>query len=372
MKRFLIAADSFKGALDAHSVCSAIQRGIRTGAPDSRVFIFPLSDGGDGLLDVLDYHLTLKIKTLKVADPLRRPVRARYGLSHDGATAYIETAQAAGLSLLTAAERNPLLTSTFGVGELIRAALRRGARRIVLGLGGSATSDGGAGMAAALGWRFLNAAGDPIQPVGGNLEQIARILPPEQPVGEGVGIEIWTDVTNPLLGDLGAARVYAPQKGADSDAVERLELGLQRLADVAAPYGVDPAAPGMGAAGGLGFGCRLFLNAAVRRGVDRLMDLTGFDVVLADSDFILTGEGRLDEQTGNGKVVAGLIARAHGKPVVALCGALRASTDYIQGLGLRAAFSISPGPMTLEEAIAVTEENLEKVAAEVARLLAGV
>ncbi len=385
----LIACDSFKDALDAPSVCRAIEQGLRLVDPSVNTRIFPLADGGEGVSDVLNFHLGLKKVETEVHDPLFRKIKATYSVSADGQTAFIEMAQAAGLQLLSEDERNPLKTTTFGVGEMIKDAVERGAIRIILGIGGSATNDLGIGMATALGWQFLDKNKEKLSPIGENLGKIATIIPPHAPdlghrfsnllkftkseIESGIApeltFEVLCDVTNTLLGEKGAAYTYAKQKGASDAAIKTLEAGAKNFAKVSSFRKVEAETAGAGAAGGLGFGALFFLEATIKRGIEAMMDLIDFDKQVSWADVIFTGEGRLDGQTAQGKLIAGVIARAQQKPVVALCGALDATPQYLNHLGLKAAFSIAQKPCLLTEALALTAENLEKTAFNVGRLL---
>lgn len=360
--RILIAPDSFKDALSSAQVCAAIAVGLRLRYPDAELIAFPLADGGEGTGAVLQAHLGLRPVELSVADPLLRPISAAYGLSADGAVAVVEMARASGLELLSREERDPLATSTFGTGQMIADACARGARRIVLAIGGSATNDGGVGAAAALGWTFLDAQGAALPPVGGALGRLARVVPPAAPLGAQV--EVICDVTNPLVGPLGAAHVYGRQKGADAAAVALLDAGLARLDAIVGRPGLA-ATPGAGAAGGLGFGAMAFMDARLRRGIDLVMDLTGFDAALTGVDLVITGEGRLDGQTLHGKLIEGVCARARaaGARVIALCGDLAATPDQIRAIGLSAAYGINPEPRPLAELLAQTAQSLERTAA---------
>ncbi len=371
----LIACDSFKDALPALEVCRTIARGMRQGWPDAQLTPFPLADGGEGTAQILTYHSGGEMVTKTVQGPLFQPVEAAYGLSGDGKTAFMEMAAAAGLQLLRQEERNPLKTTTYGLGELILDALSRGAAHILLGIGGSATNDAGLGMATALGYRFLDEQGEGVLPIGGNLSKIrhidrsrARFQPGE------IAVEVLCDVRNPLYGSQGAAQVYAPQKGADEEAVWQLDTGLQHFAGLLEEsFGQDFAQqPGAGAAGGLGAGAMAFLGAALKPGIETVMAATCFEEQLRQAQLVITGEGKLDAQTLQGKLIQGIArqAGALGVPVIALCGTLLASPAEIGALGLQAAFSIQTRPASLSEALAATAENLEQAAFNLARVLA--
>ena len=360
----LIACDSFKDALDAERVCTAIATGLTSAHPGIKVTEMPLSDGGEGVLDILRKVLQLKTIEKQVSDPLGRPVNACYGLSADGKIALVEMATASGLQLLALAERNPLLTSTYGTGELLADAKARGATTALLAIGGSATNDGGIGMAAALGWQFLDSAGNQVKPDGGNLQQIAKILPPVQLPFERV--EVMCDVTNTLHGPTGASSIYGPQKGGTRDSIAQLDDGLRHLARlVEAQLGKPGLAEvaGAGAAGGLGFGAMAFLNATLKRGIEMVLDLGGFDTAVASADLVITGEGHIDGQSLQGKLIQGVSGRAGKTPVVALCGKLSASTDDVRAVGLKAAYCINKEERPLAEMLAATATNLEATAA---------
>jgi glycerate kinase len=362
--KIIVAADSFKDALDTFSVCNAIKRGIKIALPNASILELPLSDGGEGLSDIAAHYFDLQRIEVETCDPLFRKHTATYGLSHDNTTAFIEMAQAAGLQLLTSEERNPLKTTTYGVGLMIKNALEKGATRIIIGLGGSATNDAGMGMAAALGWQFLDKTGAIVSPIGENLNKIEKVIPPQYK-RQNISFEAICDVKNPLFGATGAAYVFAKQKGASQQAIETLDKGLQHFAKI---IGADATVQGAGAAGGLGYGCLYFLNALMRRGIDSVLNWANFDTHIADADYIFTGEGWLDKQTLQGKLIAGIAERAKGKPIIALCGALDLPPQYVTDLGLQAAFSITPKPCHLSEALAETAKNLEITAFNIARL----
>ncbi len=358
----LVACDSFKDALPADAVCRAIAAGLKRSHPGATIVQMPLSDGGEGLLDVLRVPLGLEWIETGAADPLGRTITGRYGLSADGQTCVVEMAEASGLQRLSLAERDPRKTSTFGTGQLLADARKRGARRAILAIGGSATNDAGIGAAAALGWGFLDAGGKPVPPDGGHLAAIAKLVPTPLPFES---MEVLCDVTNPLFGPSGAAWVYGPQKGGSDEILALLDEGLKHLAAlVKAQLGRDVAdLPGAGAAGGLGYGAVVFMGAQLRRGIEVVLDLTGFDAAARAADVIITGEGHVDGQSAQGKLIQGLCGRAPGTPVIALCGKLSASPLQVQDIGLKAAYSINSQERPLAEMLANTAANLEKTAA---------
>jgi glycerate kinase len=361
----LIASDSFKDALPADAVCRAIAAGLKRSHPDAVITEMPLSDGGEGLLEVLRTPLGLEWIETDVADPLGRNVRGRYGLSADRQTCVVEMAQASGLQRLTLAERDPRKTSTLGTGQLLADARMRGARRAILAIGGSATNDAGIGAAAALGWGFLDRNGNAVPPDGAHLKDIAKLVPAPAPFES---MEVLCDVTNPLFGPTGAAWIYGPQKGGSDSVLVELDAGLKHIAQVVkSQLGLDVAdMPGAGAAGGLGYGAVAFLGAQLRRGIEIVLDMTGFDAVAGAADLIITGEGHLDGQSAQGKLIQGLCGRAQATPVIALCGKLSATPDQIKAIGLKAAYSINTEERPLAEMLANTAVNLERTASQLA------
>jgi glycerate kinase len=370
----LIATDSFKDALSAPEVCEAIAKGLKQAHPDIRAILFPMADGGEGTAQILTHHSKGQWLSTQVKDPLLRPIEAAYGLSADKHTAFIEMAAASGLPLLKPEERNPLNTSTYGTGELILDAIKQGAKRIILGIGGSATHDIGIGMATALGFRFKDQSNNPVVPVGAALSDISYI--DDQALKfdpKAITVDVLCDVDNPLYGERGAAHVYAPQKGADDIQVQGLEKGSRHFANILEKYTNRDIASitGAGAAGGLGAGALAFLNAKLKPGIEAVMELTQFEAAVAKADLIITGEGRIDDQTLHGKLIAGItqIAQTKHVPVIALCGSLQASTSTIQTLGLKAAFSIQQKPVSLETALSETASALEHTAFNIGRLL---
>ncbi len=372
--KILLAPDSFKECLTASEVCTAMHRGILDRLPQASVVSVPMADGGEGTVEAIRRELPLEDVSLTVTGPMQEKVDVVYGLDPRSCTAVIESARACGLARVVPEARNPLVATTRGVGEMIRDALDRGAKRILLALGGVATVDGGTGLARALGFAFLDRAKRPLAEGGGALSDLAYIEIPRHRPWDGVDIEALCDVTNPLVGDRGAARTYGPQKGATPAQVEVLETGLCRLAMVMARSlnARTAEAPGAGAAGGLGFGLAGFLGAMLVPGANRIMDLVGLEEAMASADLVITGEGRTDSQTAHGKVCSGVAALAAkgSVPCVILSGAVAGSTDAFLDLGVSAVFSISPGPESLETAIRLAPERLARTAGNIARLFA--
>jgi glycerate kinase len=370
----LIAADSFKDALGALDVCKAIEKGLLAAKPTLKTSCFPLADGGEGTTEILRFHSSGKMVWTKVHDPLGRIIDASFALSADHKTAFIEMASASGLPLLKMNERNPLLTSTFGTGELILAAIQAGAERIIIGIGGSATNDAGIGMAAALGFQFLDKDGEILAPIGKNLNHIHQISSEQVSIDlSKIQFDVLCDVDNPLYGPKGAAFVYAEQKGANNTMIQQLDEGLQNIAQVFQDtFGTDfRQIPGAGAAGGLGAGCMAFLNAQLKPGIQSILQITNFEQHIQNADLLITGEGKIDHQSLHGKLISGLtnLAKDHKVPVIALCGALFANPQEINNLGLKAAFSIQSSPKSLEEALKNTAQDLEWTAFHMAQLL---
>lgn len=372
--RVVVAPDSYKGSASALAVAEAMERGVRAVFPGADVAKVPIADGGEGTVDALVAATRGRVEERTVWGPLGEPVRARWGLLGDGATAVVEMAAASGLSLVPAARRDPRRTTTFGTGELVRAALDAGLGSIVVGLGGSATNDGGSGFARALGVRFLDADGRDLPEGGAALARLHRIdLSRLDPRVARATFLVACDVDNPLTGPRGASAVYGPQKGATPEMVRELDAALDRYARVAREAtGRDVASePGAGAAGGLGAGLLFFTPARLRPGVEIVLEATRFDDLLQGADLVLTGEGRTDSQTAMGKAPVGVAAaaRRRGVPVVCLSGSLGDGADQVLSRGIDALASIVPGPMTLEECMARGPELVEQAAARVCRLL---
>jgi glycerate kinase len=375
--RIVAAPNAFKGCLTAIAAADAMTAGVLRAAPGADVVRVPVADGGDGLVDVAIEGLGGEARVVTVCGPRGEPTRAAFCYVPAMKFAAVEMALASGLALLARDRRDPTRTTTRGTGELIRAALDLGVSRIGVGIGGSATNDGGIGMAAALGARFLDDRGAAVEPVGGELGRVRRIdLSGLDPRVTSVRFEAVCDVDNPLCGPTGAAHVYGPQKGATPEQVEALDAGLANLADVIErDLGVDVRdLPGSGAAGGLGAGLRAFLGAELRRGVDLVLELVDLHGKLAGADLVLTGEGQIDFQTAYGKAPAGVgaAARARGIPCIAIAGGVGDGLGDLHAIGIDAVFSLCPGPVTLDEAMTHAAEYLARAAEQAVRaFLAG-
>ncbi|GAA2198389.1 glycerate kinase [Streptomyces bangladeshensis] len=369
-RRVLIAADKFKGSLTAVQVAERVTAGLRRVVPDLRVEALPVADGGDGTVDAA-VAAGFERREVRVAGPLGQEVTAAFAL-RDG-TAVVEMAEASGLQRLPAGVFAPLTASTYGSGELLRAALDAGARTIVFGVGGSATTDGGAGMLSALGARFLTEEGEPVPPGGGGLAGLARAdLSGLDPRLSSVELVLASDVDNPLTGPKGAPAVYGPQKGASPDDVATLDAALAHFAKVleaeAGPRAAQYAAsPGAGAAGGIGYGA-LLLGARFRPGIEVMLDVLGFAPALERASLVITGEGSLDEQTLHGKAPAGVAAaaRAAGRTVVAVCGRLALPAEALLRAGISRAYPLTSVEPDVAKCIADAGPILERVAVRIA------
>ncbi|WP_313060031.1 glycerate kinase [Pseudomonas rhodesiae] len=371
--KIIIAPDSFKDSLSAAGVAQAIVEGLAQVWPDAQMIQCPMADGGEGTVDAVLAACHGELRRQTVHGPLGAPVQARWGWLADSHTAIIEMAEASGLQLLPPDQRDACRTTTFGTGELIRAALETGARRIILAIGGSATNDGGAGAMQALGVQMFDADDQPLPPGGLALAQLARIsldsLAPR--VGE-VRFEIAADVNNPLCGPHGASAIFGPQKGASPQQVQQLDAALGHFADHCArvlPTDVRDE-PGSGAAGGLGFAAKAFLGAQFRAGVEVVADLVGLDAAVRGADLVITGEGRFDAQTLRGKTPFGVarIARQHGVPVIVIAGTLGEGYEQMYSHGVDAAFALPSGPISLEQACSEAPRLLRERAADIARV----
>lgn len=366
----LAAPDSFKGGMGSVRICELIESAARREG-QVRVVKVPLADGGEGTVEAYLAAAGGERITCRVAGPEFEPVEAFYGRLEDG-TAVVEMAQASGLAL--SKRRNPLHTTTLGTGQLIRHALDLGCRRFIVGIGGSATNDGGMGMAQALGVRFLDARGGQVPPTGAGMGRLDRVdlsrLDPRVPLAE---FRVACDVNNPLFGEKGAAYVYGPQKGAGESETLLLDRHLRHFAGVvgAAIGRRIEEEPGAGAAGGLGFGLMAFLGGRLESGIDLLLEAARFDEKLSEADLVLTGEGRLDAQSLMGKAIQGIAARcrARGVPVAVLAGSIGVDREVLEQAGIAAAFSIQKGPVDLAQALASGEENLEFAAGQLIRFM---
>ena len=363
--RIVIAPDKFKGSLTAAEVCRVIARGVRRADAHAEVVSIPLADGGEGTLDLLVSHLNLEVVRLTVNDPLFRPVEAYYGKK--GAVAYVEMAQASGLALLAAEERDALRTTSYGTGELIRHAVEHGATEVYVLIGGSASNDAGIGIAQSLGYRFLGTDRRTLSPVGESLAHVASIDSTNRlSTLDQVSVRVISDVNNPLYGPQGAAQVYAPQKGASPEAVARLDQGLMNIANrMRELTGKDVhSVPGAGAAGGVGAGALAFLSAELLPGIHTLIDLCGVRPAIQRADLVISGEGKVDAQTLHGKVVKGVseVCQGYNVPLGVICGTLEADEATLQRLGVWRAYAVREAGMSLAEAMKRTEERMEALA----------
>ena len=371
--KIVIAPDSFKESLSAAGVASALARGLRQALPAAEIRECPLGDGGEGTLDAVLAATGGEVREARVTGPLGEPVTARWGWLAEQCTAFVEMASASGLELVPRARRDVRVATSHGTGELLCAALDAGAERLVLAIGGSATNDGGAGVLQALGVRLLDAQGQALAPGGAALASLASLdLTGLHPRLAAVEVVIAADVDNPLCGPQGASQIFGPQKGASPEQVRELDAALAHFATVTATtLGRDVSEqPGAGAAGGVGFAALAFLQATFRPGIEVVAELVGLEEALQGADLAVTGEGRLDGQTLRGKTPAGVLrlAQRHGVPVVAVAGSLGEGYEALYQQGLAAAFSLVPGPLSLEEALAQAEGLLERTARDIGRL----
>jgi len=371
--KILIASDSFKGSATTMEVADRIEKGLIRIIPELEVLKLPMADGGEGTVETLVYGMDGKFVYEEVTGPLGDRVQAKYGIIQDQIT-IIEMAEASGLVLVEEERRNPSLTSTYGTGELILSALQRGYGKIYVGIGGSATNDGGVGMARALGYRFLDRDGNEIPEGGGGLDGLRRIDRSNvTPLLEDAQITVMCDVENPLYGPDGAAYVYGPQKGADPQMVQLLDRNLRHLADILKEdMDVDIGdVPGSGAAGGLGGGLMAFCGADLRPGIEMVLDILEFDGLLKDVDLVITGEGRIDGQSSKGKVPAGVAKRARklNKPLVAMAGGVGEGTEILHTMGIDLILPIVDRPMGILDAMDGVGILLEKTGERLGRII---
>ncbi|CAM3903095.1 glycerate kinase [Aeromicrobium ponti] len=374
MMKIVIAPDSFKESLSALEAANAIERGFKAIFPNAEYRKMPMADGGEGTVQSLVDATNGTIEERTVTGPLGEPVQAFFGIMGDGKTAVIEMAAASGLHLVPAEKRNPLITSTRGTGELIAAALDLGVKQIIIGIGGSATNDGGAGMVQALGGRLLDETGNDIGPGGGSLAKLVFVDLLELDARlKDVHIEVACDVDNPLTGPRGASAIFGPQKGATPEMVELLDQNLAHFADVVEKSlgksfrDLD----GAGAAGGLGASLLAFLNADLKRGIDIVLNAVNFDAEVQDADLVITGEGRIDSQTIYGKTPIGVAkaAKKYGVSVIGLAGSLSDDSHVVHEHGIDALFSIVPGVIILPEAFEHAAVYMERSARNIAAIM---
>ncbi|GIO44165.1 glycerate kinase [Paenibacillus apis] len=371
---FVLAPDSFKESMTAKEVCNAMEKGLRKVFPEAEYVHVPMADGGEGtvqsLVDASGGQMLEKV----VTGPLGQPVTAEFGILGDGVTGAIEMAAASGIHHVTPETKNPLITTTYGTGELIRECLDRGIKRIIIGTGGSATNDGGTGMAAALGAKFLDEAGQELPRGGGSLDKLSRIdvsaLDPR--LGE-LELIVACDVANPLCGEHGASRVFGPQKGATPQMVEQLDSNLAHYAEVVKQQlGKDVRdVPGAGAAGGLGAGLLIFTQAKLQKGIEIVIEYTELKRQIDRADYVFTGEGGIDFQTKFGKTPYGVArtAKEAGKKVIAVAGYIGEGIDTLYDIGIDAVFGIVPGAQELKKVLEEGPQNVERTCENIARIL---
>lgn len=372
--KFVIAPDKFKGSLTGFEFCDAVEEGLLMVFNDAEILKKPLADGGDGTMKVAKHYIKGETVTITVNDPLFRPINASYLYSDETKIAYIEMAEASGLKLLNVDEFDCMETTTSGTGELIYDALEKGTTEIILGIGGSATNDGGMGMANALGFRFLDEKGLELSPIGKHLSKVKTIDDSNKHHRlDGVKVKVACDVTNPFYGLQGAAYIYGAQKGASENEIILLNQGLCNFAEIIKNrYEIDlQKVSGSGAAGGVGGGALVFLNGELISGNNLVKELADFDNAINGADWIITGEGQLDEQTLSGKTIDGVVKSAKSKniPVAALCGSVSISVAQQQKFGLNYVASIVRGISTLNQAMEQSRDNLVNAAFNFASLL---
>ncbi|MEM6052544.1 glycerate kinase [Erwinia sp. P7711] len=373
--KIVIAPDSYKESLSAQQVATQIELGFREIFPDAHYVKLPVADGGEGTVEAMVAATSGKIIRLEVTGPLGEPVNAFYGLSGDESCAYIEMAAASGLELVPAARRDPLVTTSWGTGELIRSALDKGVKHFIIGIGGSATNDGGAGMVQALGAQLLDKQGRQIGYGGGQLPELVSIdMSQFDPRIAQCRFEVACDVTNPLLGKEGASAIFGPQKGATAELVEQLDRALAHYAEVIhRELDIDVLTiAGGGAAGGMGVALHAFCQAELRRGIEIVTEALGLDELVRDASLVITGEGRIDSQTIHGKVPIGVakVAKRYNKPVIGIAGSLTPDVGVVHQHGLDAVFSVIYTICTLEEALDNAAENVRLSARNIAATLA--
>ncbi|MDT0605456.1 glycerate kinase [Croceitalea rosinachiae] len=372
--KFVVAPDKYKGSLSGAEFYDAVEHGIKRVFPNATIIKKPLADGGDGTIDVIRDYLKAEEIEVLVRDPLFNLIKAKYLYSEQKKTAFIEMSEASGYRLLTNNDLNCRLTTSLGTGELIADALDKGAEQIILGIGGSATNDGGMGIAVALGYEFLGEKNHILTPIGENLIKVKTISKAKADKRlEKVQLKVACDVNNPFYGPEGAAYVYAPQKGATAEDVNFLDKGLEHFAKALnTEFGVDvQKIPGSGAAGGVGGGSVVFLNATLNSGIDLVKEIADFENAIEQANWIITGEGKLDNQTFSGKTIFGVVESAKKKniPVAAFCGAIELTLEEQESMGITYASSVLKNVGSFDEAVKSSYENLEFAAFNFARIL---
>lgn len=354
--RYIVALDSFKGSLTSLEAGDAVKNAILDFDKNSDVVVLPLADGGEGTVEAMYSGLDGTLVNVSVTGPLQEKVNAKYCILPDGKTAVVEMASAAGLTLVPENKRNPLKTTTYGVGEIIKDAINRGCRKFIVGIGGSATNDGGTGMLSALGYKFLDKSGTEISLGAEGLEKLNSISSAEvMPELKNCSFRVACDVTNPLCGEFGCSAVFAPQKGATNEDITKMDLWLENYGDITKKFfpESDSEYPGTGAAGGLGFAFHSFLNGELKSGVSIILQEIGFEKHILNADVVITGEGRLDAQTAMGKAPVGVakIAKKYNKKVIAFAGSVSDGAEVLREQGIDEFYGITPSEMPLETAM---------------------
>jgi glycerate kinase len=375
VKKIVVASDSFKGSVTSLEVAESAEKAIRSVFPDCEVLKIPVADGGEGTTEALVHAMGGKMMACRVHDPLMNLIYTEYGILGDGETAVIEMASASGLPLVPEDKRNPLLTTTYGTGELIKDALERGCRHFLVGIGGSATNDAGTGMLQALGFRFLDKEGKELRQGGRILQDICSTDRSQAlPRLKEADFTVACDVNNPFSGENGAAFVYARQKGADDEMIRLLDRGLTHFASVIRQQeqkDID-AIPGAGAAGGLGGGFLAFLPTTLKPGIQMVLDALLFEEKIKGADLVITGEGKLDKQTGMGKTPGGILqaARKQHIPTIAIGGSIE-EAEALNSQGFLSAFSIQPGTVSLRQAMdnVFARQNIERTVTQFLRII---
>ncbi|SFZ89622.1 glycerate kinase [Flaviramulus basaltis] len=372
--KIVLAPDKFKGSLTGMQFCDIVEDSLRKVLQNVEIINLPLSDGGDGTIEVLEYHLNGQLLNVKVNDPLFRPINTSYLYMEAIKTAFVEMAGASGMALLKPEEQNCFHTTTLGTGEVILNAIKKGAKTIILGIGGSATNDCGIGMATALGYKFEDENGIELSPIGENLSKI-HYINTDNVIEDlnDIDFKVACDVTNPLYGEQGAAYIYGPQKGASENEIKQLDVGLKNISNVfIEQFGKDVQnIKGSGAAGGMGAGAMVFLNAELKSGIDLVKDLIGFDKRIQGANWIITGEGKLDNQTLSGKTIQGVLtsAKKYQIPVAALCGSVSLLNEDAKKLGISYSDAVINQAKNLDDAMKNSSKYLSKMTTKFAETL---